>query len=49
MLFDWLVTGQVMPLNPALSVRAVIALSIDDYFSQKNAGGSASEKRRQGE
>src|SRR5271167_496373 len=96
MLFDWLVTGQVMPSNPAHSVRgprhsvskgvtpvlsseeatalltgmdvssvvglrdraiiavmtytfarvgAVVALTVEDYYAQKNAGGSGSARK----
>jgi site-specific recombinase XerC len=96
MLFDWLVTGQVMPSNPAHAVRgprcsvskgstpvlsseeatglpenmdvstavglrdraiiavmtytfarvgAVVALNVEDYYAQKNAGGCASAKK----
>lgn len=96
MLFDWLVTGQVIPSNPAHAVRgprysvskgstpvlsseeasellkgmdistvvglrdraiiavmtytfarvgAVVALAVEDYFPQKNAGGSSSMKK----
>jgi site-specific recombinase XerD len=96
MLFDWLVIGQVMPTNPAHSVRgprhsvtkgvtpvlsseeatalltgmdvstvvglrdraiiavmtytfarvgAVVALTVEDYFRRRNAGGSGSTKK----